>query len=1247
MASELGWPSKHTATGGVSLPPILHLKFDQATHQDHLHRLQAQQSKWQNQEKRKRPGVSQLVTGNSQPKRQFIQKRRVSHAGLGSLAAGLHDMPLQGLPPPMSKSLPAIPKVSTPPVQQLAEPPSWSRRNTLARPGQLTLAQSLSSASFYEEMVETAPWSFSNRPGVEKNRFPRNYIPPSYLIPALANGEAERRFLMGLTPLCVDMEERSKGTMSRVLGKVRGEASKKFPENTADVQITRGELGPWTQQGRGETRARSRVVTSKDPIKRSQEDYEGAPEVWTEGNRNKVKIVPVYGKPPPTSIKKDCERIGCAAKDIGVSTGTQGGVDEDTYYYDDQLYYQSTNPEDTVVTLNELRRATIRAERVHHILVGTPSEYIHSLPKQEEDHPDLLSWLWGGPRPPTSHFHPSKNPLTSLDRVPPVMGEPNYGDLKTKRLSTPLETTLPMLRLGESWAKIKNLPAEGVNKGVYTLIDRGFIPPATDLTNLLRPLKYLATQKAVLHYNDDFDGSSVRQNGKRIVHREVPAVYEADPWNFTVHTEVATPGPDYKLGRHRPREERNWKAKEWFSEKKKLLKRLQWQDMGVNEDSQVHHYKKVQEDNPFPTAARKSAPCPPPSVAETAAEQEARLNSEGWIIIIRFGEISVSSPGYQDFKARSCGVWTTVDYLLKKIAKVMKQYSIPWAEIKCARLRDLAFQIPTPFQTIPTATLHSLISNLDVVKPLLQQPGRRYLSDPNPRLTAAIRIQVNWRAYNERKVFDHHMQCRIAAMAFIRAWRFKMRRRALAAAIRARFEMVHMKRYHRLIAYLRREWVEIEAQKRFLVFLAPRMYEEDDFDLVVGRLTVLRDPLISCVLILPDCSEDKEQYLKQKLEIAFPGNNPMDGKKRLHLIVPECARNFLPLGNIARMVLVSSRSLARIKQLIKDRTSILICDSAGEPEVTLSSMLDIPMLGPLPTSYRRINTRDKARILMKEAGLDVAPAVRATGQERDTCMYFAQCCLLYPDVPRWNLYENRGFGRIDFSRQDDKPDAWIESQHIQISTSARTRGARPSISAFQPVRPQSNSSTGVNSFQLTLLPFVPEALQSKPRTKPLGLRKAIQRLTNLQRSLKAHLQTRDGADYNVFLARWCRNTHFLESAPLWVKERDSKGPDGGLIQASPVVDGSKMRRIEIGFLVDPRGKWSIIGSSESILAENFLEAAVILPQQSCDKSLLTESIKKVAWTCAGKGIYGYMTLQLVTWEEEATVISFKLFFADE
>ncbi|KAI8846770.1 hypothetical protein BC829DRAFT_257096 [Chytridium lagenaria] len=174
-----------------------------------------------------------------------------------------------------------------------------------------------------------------------------------------------------------------------------------------------------------------------------------------------------------------------------------------------------------------------------------------------------------------------------------------------------------------------------------------------------------------------------------------------------------------------------------FNEKKKIVETLRPHEYAD------HHLQeslppKKQHVSPLPplesSIARPSSRCPPPSIVDDEIEQQERINTEGWTIIVRFGEVMSQSPTYRDFKARNIKSWIRIRYILGKVAKVLKIYSIPWAEIRCALLRDLIPHHPNAPpcpSTLPT--IHSLISNIDLVGPLLNQPGRRYVSDPDPR----------------------------------------------------------------------------------------------------------------------------------------------------------------------------------------------------------------------------------------------------------------------------------------------------------------------------------------------------------------------------------------------------------------------------------------------------------------------------------------------------------------------------------
>jgi hypothetical protein len=124
--------------------------------------------------------------------------------------------------------------------------------------------------------------------------------------------------------------------------------------------------------------------------------------------------------------------------------------------------------------------------------------------------------------------------------------------------------------------------------------------------------------------------------------------------------------------------------------------------------------------------------------------------------------------------------------------------------------------------------------------------------------------------------------------------------------------------------------------------------------------------------VIPLLDEDKRHYIHQQLEQGFPEKNPLKNDNVI-LINPETAKNFHRDASVANMLNASHKALAELKLLIEGKIVLLMCDTVGEPEITLCSQLNIPIYnGPLDM-YRKYNTREKARGLMKEAGLEVAP----------------------------------------------------------------------------------------------------------------------------------------------------------------------------------------------------------------------------------------------------------------------------------
>ncbi|KAJ3116605.1 hypothetical protein HDU96_009264 [Phlyctochytrium bullatum] len=827
-------------------PPLLKLRFDEATQKEHLLHEQSRRSlrahkKQQHHGGAKSRRVSYVVRKGDEDAGEGPLDRRRSRAFSVPAVPPLHallsravDTPVVAPPNPLSSipSPPILPPhrsnsdghlagpalasvtVTPPTIPPAAFPtpkctpttttktlssevvgiralPESLRSDALFRIG------SLSSSSLVEELMEHSPWSFAIRPPVAKG-----------------DDELEMVATGGF-------DTRKKGEKKR----------------RPDAAVSRsGELGPWTQHGPPTAQPPAPAPLGGSMVPPSEPEKPANPTAPPPTShpvdpsllatkpklrRFPLRVVPVHGGRQGRGISGPCEKDRCGGVPVGTATSREG---------DRYLTYRIDHPDEPAITDDELRKATLRADRICHFITH-PTTLTH----RDDDHGlDFNVPLWLGKRPATSHAHPARNPLVGPERLPGVMGEPQGGHYRTKRLSAMKETTVPLLRSGEGWAVVNQLPSEGVSKGVANLIDRGFVPPSSDLTPILRPSKCLRTKPAPLHYTDESD--EVTFYHPHVDYR-LPAIFEASPLTACAQERIPSPGPDYRTSRKRKMEERNWKAEKGFSEKYKILEIAPRLATDADDEEEPRPREKpaasLPPPDPFAGAYLKAPPCPPPSIAPEC--ESVRANTEAFTIVIRFGEISTESPAFRNLQNKYSQNWTQIGYTLKKVSRLLSLYSLPWVEIKISKLLEFALELPFPRTSLFLHDVRAMIANDAIVDPVLLDPGRRYINDANREETAATRIRANWLAYTHRKIFEHHMKCRKAALTIVRMWKYKMHRRILAATIRTRFEVLHMKRYHRLMAFLRREWVHIEARKRFVILLAPKAYEVEDFEVVIGK----------------------------------------------------------------------------------------------------------------------------------------------------------------------------------------------------------------------------------------------------------------------------------------------------------------------------------------------------------------------------------------------------------------------------
>ncbi len=108
----------------------------------------------------------------------------------------------------------------------------------------------------------------------------------------------------------------------------------------------------------------------------------------------------------------------------------------------------------------------------------------------------------------------------------------------------------------------------------------------------------------------------------------------------------------------------------------------------------------------------------------------------------------------------------------------------------------------------------------------------------------------------------------------------------------------------------------------------------------ITRLFRLKDPLVEIVYISPfDLSSDIISYYNKILDL----NGVSDYRDRLHFVWPENFIQFPSHTSLSRLLIYAPKAMKRIKQLIKNKTAIIVPGYPSNDDVILSATLNVPL----------------------------------------------------------------------------------------------------------------------------------------------------------------------------------------------------------------------------------------------------------------------------------------------------------------
>lgn len=121
-------------------------------------------------------------------------------------------------------------------------------------------------------------------------------------------------------------------------------------------------------------------------------------------------------------------------------------------------------------------------------------------------------------------------------------------------------------------------------------------------------------------------------------------------------------------------------------------------------------------------------------------------------VIIRRGRVLEETPEYESFQRTYAPLWDALAAMLLQLEAICKQYAVPLATVDGKKLAALAARDDVATgAALPAELLLACIENIEEVAAVLRQPGRRF-HGPGGKAQAATTIQAHVRGYMQRKV---------------------------------------------------------------------------------------------------------------------------------------------------------------------------------------------------------------------------------------------------------------------------------------------------------------------------------------------------------------------------------------------------------------------------------------------------------------------------------------------------------------
>ena len=550
-------------------------------------------------------------------------------------------------------------------------------------------------------------------------------------------------------------------------------------------------------------------------------------------------------------------------------------------------------------------------------------------------------------------------------------------------------------------------------------------------------------------------------------------------------------------------------------------------------------------------------------------------------MIIKFENFKlITDDKFIKFKNENSEIWVKIENILGNFNILLEKLNINYAEIdsnKILRLIDFYDDI-------------KYITNKDLLLCLTEKDMKEKGLDPeNEKLlylkikeAFIIRIQKMVRKMLAIKKFKIFQFKSIESIIIQKYFRRYIKRKNINYKIKKFKKEIHQK-YIEILNNFKKEWDNNQEKLRVEIHINSISYDSynnckiDKYilkeSLQINRLIRLIDPNLEIIYILPfNISDEILSYYYSTLKAVGIENI----EKRVHFLVPE-ACDFLPNNfSLSKLLYLSPKTLNQIKILSKNKYSYIIPGIVGEIEECLSYILEIPML---------MGNLEKINLIFNKSGIkntlemnDIPFSISAWDIKSIEEFYSSLSHLIatYPSIRIWIMKANDDINGNSI--------AYLDTGKIEV------------INQLKNIQKIDKNFT-VELFQEKLYYQI----------KNIIIKNIVFCYPNFYHNWNEYLQ--------IFL----KNYGIIEACP-------TKGLEG--IMGRPCIP----------LLIEPNGKIKILPSFEKVNVNYFKNVICTSPQNNIDNNELNKLAQKLGIFLYYQDIIGYLTIECITFHDGKNIL---------